>query len=282
MFTYAICNETFQGWTWSAACEETARCGYSAIEIAPFTLAADVRDIPSSERIKIADAAKACGLEITGLHWLLVSPKGLSMTGDDAAVRAETSAYITALVEFCADVDGKTMVLGSPAQRRLPASVPHGTSASELAEARLLAVLAPALERAHSLGITICLEPLPAPEADFVLTLREAVDIVKLVDHPSLQTMLDIKSACSDEAPIPTLIQEYIPYIKHVHVNDANRRGPGFGATDYVPILAALESARYSGPVSVEVFDYTPDPVTIAKGSIEYLRKCEPSCHGNR
>jgi D-psicose/D-tagatose/L-ribulose 3-epimerase len=276
LFKYAICNETFQGWTWGAACDETARCGYQAIEIAPFTLAPDVREIDSQQRKQIVRTAQAIGLEITGLHWLLVSPKGLSITGDNPAVRAETSEYIKALVEFCADVQGKTMVLGSPAQRRLPDAAGDGTSSTDIAESRLLAVLVPALQRAEELGVVICLEPLPAPEADFILTLREAMEIVNAVEHPALKTMLDIKSACSDELPIPELIERYSASIKHVHVNDANRRGPGFGDTDYVPILAALHRAGYDGPVSVEVFDYTPDPITIAKGSIEYLRRCEP------
>jgi sugar phosphate isomerase/epimerase len=276
LFKYAICNETFQGWDWKAACDETARCGYSAIEIAPFTLAPDVRDISAETRKQIAAYATSVGLEITGLHWLLVSPKGLSITGDDPAIRLETSNYLKALVEFCSDVTGYTMVLGSPAQRRLPEAISDEVNSSALAEQRLIDVLSPALDRALELGVTLCLEPLPAPEADFVLTLRDAVAIVERSSHPALQTMLDVKSGCSDIEPIPALIEKYHRWIKHVHVNDANRRGPGFGDTDFEPILAALAAVGYAGPVSVEVFDYTPDPVTIASDSLAYLKRCEP------
>ena len=49
-------------------------------------------------------------------------------------------------------------------------------------------------------------------------------------------------------------------------------KGPGFGDMDFVPIFRALHDAGYNKWVSVEVFDYTPDPETIASESIEYMR----------
>ncbi|MGH9372756.1 MAG: sugar phosphate isomerase/epimerase family protein, partial [Vicinamibacterales bacterium] len=51
------------------------------------------------------------------------------------------------------------------------------------------------------------------------------------------------------------------------------KRGPGFGDVDFVPIFRALQDAGYDRWVSVEVFDYTPDPETIASQSIEYMQR---------
>ncbi len=269
MFRYAICNETFQGWEWERTCGFVADAGYDGIEVAPFTLAEDIRSVDVTERGRLRKVAQDAGLEIVGLHWLLVSPKGLSVTDPDEATRRRTAAYLAALADFCADLGGRIMVFGSPAQRR----VPEGTRA-ETALERLAETIRPALDRAQERGVTICLEPLPAPEANLLLRLEEAVALIRRLDHPAAMTIFDVKSASSEGPPLPDLVREYAPYIAHVHANDANRRGPGFGDTDFRPVMAALRDVGYSGYISVEVFDYSPDPETIATRSLQYLRSC--------
>ena len=52
---FAICNEIFQGWEIERAIEFAARAGYEGIEIAPFTLARDVKEISAARRTEIAD-----------------------------------------------------------------------------------------------------------------------------------------------------------------------------------------------------------------------------------
>ena len=73
--------------------------------------------------------------------------------------------------------------------------------------------------------------------------------------------------------PVPQVIRENRTDVAYFHANDSNKRGPGFGDTDFVPIAAALKDAGYGGWVSVEVFDYRPDPHTIADESLKYLKK---------
>jgi sugar phosphate isomerase/epimerase len=268
---FAICNETFQDWSWEKTCRFVAELGYDGIEIAPFTLAEDIRSLDAAARREIRLTAERVNLEVVGLHWLLVSPKGLSVTDADPAVRQATADYLVALTDFCADLGGRVMVFGSPKQRQ----VPDGETA-ETAAVRFMESVRPALDRAGAGGITICLEPLPPPEANFLLTLEEAVTLMRRLNHPAAKTIFDVKSASSEGRPLPALIADYAPYVAHVHANDANRRGPGFGETDFQPILSTLHARGYAGYVSVEVFDYSPDPETIASQSLRYLQQCLP------
>jgi sugar phosphate isomerase/epimerase len=118
---------------------------------------------------------------------------------------------------------------------------------------------------------------LPQPDTNFLLTLREARELIQRLGHPAAKTIFDVKSACSEGTPLPDLIREFAPLIAHVHANDSNRRGPGFGDVDFRPILSTLNEAGYDGYVSVEVFDYSPDPETIAAESLRYLRQSSPA-----
>ncbi len=194
MWKYAICNETFGDMEWAETCAQIASFGYEGVELAPFTLAADVRDISSRERQAYRQTAQRVGLEIVGLHWLLVSPAGLSLTSPDDAVRAHTASYLASLADFCADMGGTVLVLGSPKQRRISEGETIDTALN-----RLQTALQPALERAALHNLTLCLEPLPPPEADLILTLEDAVNVIERLQHPNLQTILDIKSASSEQ-----------------------------------------------------------------------------------
>lgn len=271
MQRFAICNETFGDWTWERVCPFVAATGYDGVEIAPFTFASSVTEIPPDRRREIRTVAEDAGLEIVGLHWLLASPKGLHIHTRDTALRRMTVDYLRALVDFAGDIGAPTMIFGSPFQRKLEDGDLQG--AWERTQESYRQVL-PLLE---ARSVLLCQESLPAPESDFIMTAAEAARMVCELDHPNFRLMLDVKSMCAEDRPPAAIIREFASLVDHFHANDANRRGPGFGDTDFRPIARALAEVGYRGYVSVEVFDYTPDPETIAVQSLRYLREVFPS-----
>ena len=120
---FAICNEIFKGWKLEEAMAFAAKAGYDAIEIAPFTIAKYVTDITHEQRRDIRAAAKTAGIAISGIHWVLVEAEGMFLVHDDAEVRKKSSKYFCDLVEFCADIGGHIIVVGSPKQRNVPEGV---------------------------------------------------------------------------------------------------------------------------------------------------------------
>ena len=58
---FAICNETYQGWDFSKTCDHVAETGYRGIEIAPFTLKDDPRELTEEEAARHGEIAKSAG-----------------------------------------------------------------------------------------------------------------------------------------------------------------------------------------------------------------------------
>lgn len=84
----ALCNEVLAERDFAAQCAYAAALGYDGLEVAPFTLADEPQRIDAGTCATLRRAASNAGIAITGLHWLLVKPTGLSITTADAAVRA--------------------------------------------------------------------------------------------------------------------------------------------------------------------------------------------------
>lgn len=270
---FAICNETFQDQPFTAACRCVGRCGYAGIEVAPFTLGKLVTDISARERNEIRQTAEDAGLEIIGLHWLLVVPPGvpkeLHINCPDATIRKQTQDYYQDLIRFCADLGGSIMVHGSPKQRNWdPADWYQDVFA------RTVEFFQGCMETCRENGVTICFEPLTHAETNFMNSARDTRELIRAVDHPNFQLHLDAKAICGGEyVHHAEVIQQNRDVLKHFHANDRNRRGPGTGDVDFRPIAAALREIGYDGYVSVEVFDYSEGGETIARNSLEYLKK---------
>ena len=167
-FKYAICNEIFGDWPFEKAFAFAAKCGYTGIEIAPFTMAMYADKISAARRAEVRRQAKHAGLEVVGLHWLLAKTEGFHLTSPDAAVRRKTAAYLGELARLCADLGGRIMVLGSPQQRNLAPGMSKQQGMKYAAE--VLHAAAPTLEKT---GVVIGLEPLATTETNFLTTAAE-------------------------------------------------------------------------------------------------------------
>lgn len=266
---FAICNEVFEGWELDRVCKTVKAIGYDGLELAPFTLAPLITDVSPARRRELRGQAADAGLSIIGLHWLLAKTTGLHLTSIDPGVQRRTTAYLIALAQACHDLGGSIMVFGSPAQRSLLPGVSR--EAAVTAAVETFRATLPALD---DLGVTICMEPLTRDETDFVITCDEALELVDRLGHPRFVLHLDVKAMASETVPMVELIRRHGATAGHFHANDPNRRGPGGGDVDFVPVFAALRQSGYNRWVSVEPFDYSPDPETVARESLSYMRGC--------
>ena len=265
---YAICNEHWGKLPFAQVCERIAAAGYEGVEIAPFTLREDPRELTDADMVSVTKGAKDAGIEVIGFHWLLTKPAFLHITSPDATQRGDAAKLGRKLARLCAMAGGKVMVWGSPKARNL---LPEWNY--EEAFARGAETVRAVAEEAGKYGVTIAMEPLGRTETNFLNTAEETIRFCKLVDHPACKLHLDVKAMSDEPKPIPQIIEESKEWFVHFHTNDPNLLGPGMGEVQYEPIIAALKKVNYTGWLSTEVFKYDLGPDHIAKVSIEYLKK---------
>lgn len=254
-------------------CEQVRSIGYDGLELAPHTLSEDATQLDAEQRNTIRRQIEDSGLEFVGLHWLLVSPPGLHITTPDESVRKNSWEYVHRCIDLCADLvsegakNSAVVVLGSPKQR----STVCGVSARQAIDV-ITNGLAHAAGHAETRGVKLLIEAVSPAQTDVVNCLGDAVQIVRQIGSPAVQTMFDVHNAVDEREPHLDLIRKYAAYIQHVHVNELDGTEPGFRDYDFTSLLAALSKLGYAGWVSVEAFDFSRPGEAIASGALDRLR----------
>ncbi|MGA7412391.1 MAG: sugar phosphate isomerase/epimerase family protein [Bryobacteraceae bacterium] len=265
---FSVCNEVFETTPFAESCAAIRLYGYDGIEIAPFTLAEQPSDISAAQRAEYRLTMADHQLAFVGLHWLMVSPKGLHVTTPDNEVRAKSWEHIRRLIDLCADLgDGGVLVFGSPKQRSSTGGMTPAEATKVFTEE-----LAKMAAQAEGRNVRILVEALPHNQSDIINRLADAAAIVEQIGSPAVRTMFDSHNAVDETDPHPELIRRYWPYIEHIHVNELDGREPGTGDYDFQALMNTLAALNYQGWISLEVFDFSHGAETITRGAIEHLR----------
>lgn len=270
MLDYSFCNELLaeEGLSLRQQAEVARVLGYSALELAPYTLGPEPHRLDADVVAAIRAEIEGAGIRVSGLHWLLTHVPDASIT--DPVRWDDARDILLGLIDLCAALGGRVLVHGSPGQRLRP----EGVTDAELMT-RLAGFFAPVARRAGNLGVTYCIEPLA--ETETIRTVAEGAKLVDTVNHPAFRTMIDCSAAGQAEPPVAELIRHWVPtgQIGHIHANDTTRGAPGMGNDPFPEIVAALIDTGWAHPIGVEPFRTLIDARVTAATGIATLRACE-------
>ena len=191
---FAICNEIFGNWKLEDAFAFAKKSGYDAIEIAPFTIAENVNSISSAERQRIRNLATSTGLEIAGIHWVLVKPEGLSYQSPRLGIAGPHRAIFCRSHRLLRGIwVGRSWWLAR--QNSVMSCLKYLWSGPADWAAD---TFRPAVARAEKRGVTICFEPLAPAETNFINTASAAIEFVQRIPSPAFQIILDVKAMCAE------------------------------------------------------------------------------------
>lgn len=214
--------------------------------------------IPDAEWIGGARAA-ACVLPVPAANVLV--PPVLKITGPDADIE-KLRAYARTVLKRCKSIGIKTLVFGSGGARKVPDGFDHAAARKQIVA--FLKMLAPLLQE-H--GILLVVEHLNRNETNIILSVSEAMEYVRELNHPNIKCLLDTYHFWLNNEPLASL-PDALPSIMHVHVSDVDRHMPKNG--DYRSLFSLLKKSGYTGPISVEAinFDVARDGVRV----LEFLK----------
>ncbi|MBP6828369.1 MAG: sugar phosphate isomerase/epimerase [Saprospiraceae bacterium] len=194
----------------------------------------------------------------------LFIPAELKLVGPDVDEKAVLE-YVETVMRRLSQTDTRMIVWGSGGARRIPEAFDRKT-----AEHQFVAVAKKIARIAGKYGIVIALENLNSGETNFINTVKEALHIVKKVNHPNLRLNADIYHMLK-EGEAPGIIAQTRKYLVHVEIAEKdNRTAPGVAGDDFRPYLRELKKVGYHNKIVIE--GRWENLAAVAAPALQYLK----------
>ena len=174
-------------------------------------------------------------------------PGHIRLTGPEAD-HDTALAFARDAVGRMAVLGTRTVVLGSSGARNVPAGTTLLSGMDQMADFanKLADIVEPA-------GVTVAREPLNRQESNILNRVPEAAALARRVGRPGIRALADTFHMNLSNEPITNIV-DAAPYLAHVHVANALRRGmPSMAAHENLAeVFTALHRIGYDGTVSLE------------------------------
>jgi sugar phosphate isomerase/epimerase len=219
-----------------------------------------VSDVQFSHNLQIIKNLK------TKLYALnIFIPGDLKLVGPDINEQAILT-YVETVFQRCQKANVKLIIWGSSGARRIP----EGFN-KEKAKEQFIDVAKKVASLAKRYKVTLALENLNRTETNFINTVKEALEVVKQVDHPNFLLCADIYHMLKEDESA-SIIGQTAPYLVHCDIAEKeNRSPPGTHGENFTPYLAALRKINYKGKIVLEC--QWNDFSSQGKPALEYLQQ---------
>ena len=176
----------------------------------------------------------------------LFIPRELKVVGPEVDEEA-VMAYVEAVLQRAGAAGITLITWGSGGSRSVPEGWSYTTATAQFID---VAKRVAAVAERH--GILLALENLNTTECNFITSLREALAVVRAVDHPNFRLCVDIYHMLKNGEPASDIqgVGEYAVYSELAERD--GRTAPGAQGDDFRPYLRALRREDYHGHIMIE------------------------------
>ena len=243
-------------------------------------------EVPMYKGRDFAVAALREGLADTGMECTICSVlvEGLSLTSDDAGVRAKAVEQLRENIATTAEVGAR--IIAGPMYSPVGYMTGRRRTADEWRRAvECWQELGPWLAQ-HE--VVAAIEPLNRFETYFLNTAEDSARFCDEVGHPNVGILFDTFHANIEEKSIADGYRRVARHLKHVHTCENDRGTPGSGHVEWAEVFAAIREIGYDGWLTIESFasnlpeiaaaaaiwrDLAAKPEAVAFDGIGFLKK---------
>ncbi len=229
----------FKNEPFARSAERLARLGYDALEI------------PGNPAQYLSAETRAV-LRETGLAVSAVCPQAYGperdLTTAEASNRARAFDYFCSLIDMAAELGAPAVILGpmTAVRRNMPESAPAQEWEWAVETLRRLSA------RTAGTGVRLVIEPWNRYETHLVNRIEQGLQLARDAGAANVGVMGDLFHMNIEEQDIAAALRLAGPALLNIHFADSNRRAPGRGHIDFVPIMRALREIDYRHYQSVE------------------------------
>ena len=249
--TYSYNTLVYAGEDITKSVERLAQAGYDYVDFIGEPEKQNIAKIVASLKENHIQASSICAL-FTQERDLISSTK---------TIRENTVKYIKDCVDFAVAIGARFISVQVTANMKIR---PEADKATELKWA--VAGLKEAGQYALEKGIKLTLEAWNRYETYFVNRMEQSLEIVNMVNLPSVGCMADTYHMNIEEDNIADAIRLTGKKLFYVHVADSNRKAPGRGHIDFKAFAQALRDIDYNGTLSMELLPAAADPFMVLEG----------------
>ncbi len=236
------------------------KLGYSYIELS----LKDLMRISDGEWPGFCKELEGAGISIDACNNFF--PPSQRITGPAVDFK-ELSRYTDKALKRASQIGAQVVVFGSSGARNIPEGFSREEGWNQII--RATEMIAEAAEK-HS--ILIGIEYHNCREANILTSMREAVELYKAVNCPSIRILSDYYHMAYEKEPVSELRLAQ-GLIIHAHFAEVKERSfPNEPKPEYRAYFVALREAGYVGRVSIEAF--TKNFERDAGRALEVLREC--------
>jgi D-psicose/D-tagatose/L-ribulose 3-epimerase len=176
--------------------------------------------------------------------------KDTNAISPDPVVRARAVEWLKTVVEINHVLGSETVV--GPYHSAIGEFSGFGPTPDE--KKRAAEVLRTVAELAKQANLMMGIEYLNRFECYLLNTAAQAVELVRMVDHPNFRSMYDTFHAHIEEKDQSATIRTLAPVLAHVHISENDRGTPGTGQVNWDAVFTTLKEVGYDGWLTIEAF----------------------------